>query len=150
MSYQEKNVTIAMLSHILIGGYYCVNISQIFKEGELVSSRVFSLWAVVIIAIIIVNIFASVLIYMLLAMIYAIKNKTTKPERHIADERDELIELKGTRASYITLSIGVFVALIAFGLALPPLAVFSLVVFFAITAQIIGDIFQIYIYRKGF
>jgi hypothetical protein len=150
MSYQEKNATIAMLSHLLIGGYYCVSLAQILKQGEWVSSSVFALWAVVIIAIILVNIFASVLIYIGLAILYAIRNKTDKPERHSADERDALIELKGTKAAYITLSIGVFLALIAFVLAQPPLAVFSLIVFFSIAAQVIGDMFQIYLYRRGF
>lgn len=150
MSYEEKNITVSLVSHLLIVGYYLVNLFQMLQEGGLVSTRLFSLWAIVIIAAILVNIIGSILTNILLTIVHAIKTKTNENERFIADERDKLIELKGVKASYITFSIGVLLAMLTFVFGQPPLVMFSLIIFFSIAAEIIGDISQIYLYRRGF
>jgi len=150
MSYQEKNITVSLMTYILILGFYVVNLFQMLQEGGLVSTRLFNLWAIVIIAAILVNIFASILTNIVLSIVHAIKTKTNESERFIADERDKLIELKGVQASYIAYSIGVLVAMLTFVFGQPPLVMFSLIIFFSITAEIIGDISKIYLYRRGF
>jgi hypothetical protein len=61
-----------------------------------------------------------------------------------------LIGLKGVRASYIAFSLGVLVSMLSFVFGQPPLVMFSLIIFFSIAAEIIGDISQIFLYRKGF
>jgi len=58
--------------------------------------------------------------------------------------------LKGIRSSYITFSVGVLVSVLAFAFGQPPLVMVSLIIFFAIAAEIIGDISHIYLYRRGF
>jgi hypothetical protein len=131
-------------------GYYLVNLFQMFQEGGLVSTKLFSLWALVILATIIVNIIASILTNIVLTIVESIKAKTYENPRFIADERDKLIELKGMRSSYIAFSVGVLVSVLAFAFGQPPLVMISLIIFFAIAAEIIGDISQIYLYRRGF
>ena len=150
MSYQEKNITVSLMSYLLIAIYYCVNVLQMLQDGGLVPARLFGLCAVVIIAIIIVNIIASILTNILLTIIYAIQTKSKQTERFVADERDKLIELKGTKITYIAYSIGVLLAMLTFVFGQPPLVMFGLIIFFSIIAQIIGDIAQIYFYRRGF
>ncbi|PKO13650.1 MAG: hypothetical protein CVU39_17625 [Chloroflexi bacterium HGW-Chloroflexi-10] len=150
MSYQEKNITVSLMSHLLIVGYYLINLFQMLQEGGLVSTRLFGLWAIVIISIIIVNIIASILTNIVLSIVHAIKTRTNETERFIADERDKLIELKGGRASYITFSIGVLLSMLTFVFGQPPLIMFSMIIFFSIAAEIIGDVSQIFLYRKGF
>jgi len=150
MSYQEKNITVSLASYLLIVGYYLVNLFQMLRGGELVSARLFGLWATVILATIIVNIIASILTNILLTIVEAIKAQKYEEPRFIADERDKLIELKGIRASYIMFSVGVLVSVLAFTFGQPPLVMVSLIIFFAIAAEIIGDISQIYLYRSGF
>ena len=150
MSYQEKNITVSLASYLLIVGYYLVNLFQMLRGGELVSARLFGLWATVILATIIVNIIASILTNILLTIVEAIKAQKYEEPRFIADERDKVIELKGIRASYIMFSVGVLVSVLAFTFGQPPLVMVSLIIFFAITAEIVGDISQIYLYRSGF
>ena len=150
MSYEEKNITVSLVSHLMIVGYYLVNLFQMLQEGALVANRLFSLWATVILATIIVNIVASILTNILLSIVEAIKAKTYEEPRFIADERDKLIELKGIRSSYITFSVGVLISVLVFAFGQPPLVMVSLIIFFAIAAEIIGDISQIYLYRRGF
>jgi hypothetical protein len=150
MSYQEKNITVSLVSYLLIVAYYLVNLFQMLQEGELVSTRLFSLWAIVILATIIVNIIASILTNIVLTIVEAIKAQKYDEPRFIADERDQLIGLKGMRSSYITFSVGVLVSVLAFAFGQPPLVMVSLIIFFAIAADIIGDISLIYLYRRGF
>jgi hypothetical protein len=150
MSYQEKNITVSLVSYLLIMGYYLVKLFQMFQEGGLVSTKLFSLWALVILATIIVNIIASILTNIVLTIVEAIKAQKYDEPRFIADERDQLIGLKGIRSSYITFSVGVLVSVLAFAFGQPPLVMVSMIIFFAIAAEIIGDISQIYLYRRGF
>ncbi len=149
MSYQEKNITVELTSYVLILGFYLVSWLQMYQTEGLIPAKIFSLWIIVIVVTILVNIVASILTNIVLTIVQAIKTKTKPDERFIADERDKMIGLKGMRNSYITFSVGVFLSMLTFVLGQPPLVMFSLIVFSAILAEIIGDFSQLYFYRRG-
>jgi len=123
---------------------------QMIKGGELVASRLFILWAVVIVATILVNILGNILASIVLAIVHAIRTQSEQTERYVEDERDRLIDLKGTKIAYIAFSIGVFIAMLAFILGQSGLVMFALIVFFSSLAEIFGSIYQIVQYRRGF
>jgi drug/metabolite transporter (DMT)-like permease len=150
MSYQEKNITVSLVSHLLIVVYYLVNLFQMQQAGGLVSTKVFSLWAIVIVAAIITTILGSILTNILLSIVHAIKTRSDREEQFIEDERDQLIGLKGSKVSYIAFSIGVLIAMLSFAFGQPPLVMFCLLILSSILGQIIGDLSQLYLYRKGF
>ena len=150
MSYQEKNITVSFVTQLIILGYYLTNLLQMQQEGALVPDRLFRLWAVIIIAAILVNILGSILTNIALSIVHAIRTGGREEERFIEDERDQLISLKGIRASYIVFSIGVLLAMLSFTFGQPPLVMFSLLIFSGLLAEITGDVAQIYLYRKGF
>jgi len=150
MSYQEKNITVSLVSHLLIVVYYLVDLFEMQQAGGLVSTKVFSLWAIVIVAIIVVNIVGNILTHILSNILHAIKTGKEEEERFIEDERDNLIGLKGSKVSYIAFSIGVLIAMLTFAFGQPPLVMFSLLILSSIVAEIIGDLSQLYLYRKGF
>jgi hypothetical protein len=150
MSYQEKNITVSLVSHLLIAGYFLINWFQMYLGEGLISAKVFSLWVTVIVAVIIVNIVASILTNIVLSIVHAIKTRSNETERFITDERDQLFELKGGKGSYITFSIGVFLSMLTFFFGQPPLVMFSLIIFCSITAEIIGDVLKIHFYHRGF
>lgn len=150
MSYQEKNITVSLVSHVLIGVYYLVNLFQMQQASGLVAAKVFSLWAVVIVGVIIVNIVGNILTHILLSIVQAIKTRSEHVEKYIEDERDHLIGLKGDKVSHIAFSIGVLIAMLSFAFGQQPLVMFSLLILSSILAEIIGDISQLHLYRKGF
>jgi hypothetical protein len=150
MSYQEKNITVSLFSHVLILGFYLVKLFEMVQGGGLVANSLFSLWAIVIVSTILVNIFASILTNIILSIVHAIRTRSSEEEQFISDERDNLIGLKGMRISYITFSIGVLIAMLTFVFGHPPLVMFAIIVFFSITAEIIGDAAQVRLYRRGF
>ncbi len=150
MSYQEKSVTVSLMSSLLILGYYLVSIFQMYQGEGLVAARVFRLAGIVIAAGIIVNIAANILTNIVLSIVHAIRTGKPEEERFIEDERDNLIELRGTKFSYIAFSIGVLLSMLTFVFGQPPLVMFSLIILFGNLAQIIGDVVQIALYRRGF
>ena len=148
MSYQEKNITVSLMSTLLIFGFYLINLLQMYQEGSLISTDVFSLWATVIVLAIIVNILSNIITQIVFSIIHVIKTNEVEPS--IADERDKLIELKGTRISYIVFSFGVFLSMLTLVLNKPPLVMFTLLVISGLFAEISADVVRLYLYRRGF
>jgi hypothetical protein len=149
MSYEEKNITVSLVSHLLIAVYYVISWFQMYQAGELVANRLFGLWAIVIVANMAVNIIASILTNILLTILEAIQSRKYEEPQFIADERDELIGLKGTRLSYIVYSIGVLISILIFAFGHPPLMMVSLIIFSGVLGQIAGDLLRIRLYRRG-
>jgi uncharacterized membrane protein len=149
MSYQEKNITVSLMSTILILGFYLLKMFQMYQTDSLNSTEVFSLWVTIIVVTIIVNIVALILTHIVFSVMHAIKTKTDKEEPSIEDERDKLIGLKGTRVSYIVLSIGVLLSMLTMVFNKPALVMFSLLIFFSLLAEIVGDISRLFYYRRG-
>jgi len=149
MSYQEKNVTVSLIAHLIIVGYYLFHVFQMLQDGGLVAGKVFSLWAVVVGTAILVVIFGNIFANIILSILHAVRTGGKETERFIEDERDKLIELKGSKVAYVTFSIGVLIAMLTFAFGQPPLLMFSLIIFFSIISEIAGDIAQMFLYRKG-
>ena len=150
MSYQEKNITVSLANFSLILGFYLIRVFQMIQSGSFNSTNVFRLWGIVIVLAILVTIFATILTHILSAIVQAIRTKQEPELEDIEDERDKLIDLRGTKITYFVSSIGVFLSMLTFALGQPPLVMFTLLIFFGVVAQILGDISRLYLYRRGF
>jgi hypothetical protein len=118
--------------------------------GSFDSTNVFRLWGIVIALAVVVTIFATILTHIVSAIIHAIKTGEEKSNiEDIEDERDQLIDLRGTKVTYFVTSIGGFLSMLTFVLGQPPLVMFTLLIFFGVVAQIIGDGLRLYLYRRG-
>jgi hypothetical protein len=120
------------------------------QSGSFNSTNVFRLWGIVIALVVVVTILATILTHIVSAVIQAIKTKEEPDIENIQDERDKLIDLRGTKVTYFVSSIGGFLAMLTFVLGQPPLVMFTLLIFFGVVAQIFGDISRLYLYRRGF
>lgn len=150
MSYEEKNLTVSLSSYILILLFFGVKWIQAYQQSGLQPAVIYALWATIIVATILVNIFGNILTHIVFSIIHAVKTRSDVPERMVSDERDKLIDLKGSKVSYITFSIGVFCAMLTFMFGQPPLIMFSVIILFSLIAEIAGDSFQLALYRRGF
>jgi hypothetical protein len=149
MSSRENSIAVSLVSTLLVLVYYLVNWVQMYQDGGLNSEEVFRLWAIVIIATIVLNIAGNIITNIMINIVHAIKTQKDEEVRLIEDERDKLIELKGVKVSYIAFSIGVFLSMLTFALGQPPLVMFSLIIFFTLMAEILGDLSQFYFYHRG-
>ena len=151
MSFQEKNITVTLVNFTLILGFFLIRVLQMIQNENFNSTNVFRLWGIVIVLAIVVTIFATILTHIVSVIIRAIKTGEEDPKiEDLEDERDQLIDLRGTKVTYFVSSIGVFLAMLTFALGQPPLVMFTLLIFFGVVAQIIGDISRLVLYRRGF
>lgn len=151
MSFKEKNITVSLATSTLILGYFIIRVFQLARDESFTSTNVFRLWGIIIGLMIITTILGTILTHIVSAIIEAIKTGEEDPKiEDFEDERDQLIELRGTRITYIVFSLGVFVSMLAFVFGQPPLVMFSLLIFSGSMAQVIGDISRLVLYRRGF
>ena len=151
MSFQQKNITVSLANFTLILAYYLIRVFQMTQGGSFTSTNVFRLWGIVIALAVIVTIVGTILTHIISAIIESIKTGEEDPKiEDFEDERDKLIDLRGTQATYTASSVGVLIAMLTFVFGQPPLVMFSLLIFFGLLAQVIGDISRLALYRRGF
>ena len=149
MSIRKIAISVSLVSTLLILGYYLVRLIPMFRQGDLISAEVFRLAAIVIIAMVVLNIAGNILTNIVINIVHAIQTQSEKEVRLIEDERDKLIGLKGTQVTYVAFSLGVLAAMLTFVIGQPPLVMFCLVIFCSLLAEIIGDLAQFYFYSRG-
>jgi hypothetical protein len=151
MSFQEKYFTASLVTFVLILGFYLIRLFQIIQGGNFNSASVIRLWGFVIAFAVVGTILVTIFTHILSVITNAIKTSEEDPKiEDIQDERDQLINLRGTKVTYSVSSIGVFTTMLTFAFVQPPLVMFSLLIFFGIFAQIVGDISSLVLYRRGF
>ena len=149
MSFQERNTTASLGVFTLILGFYLVRVFQLAQSGSFNLTNMVRLWGTVIVLGIVVTIIGTILTHIGSGIIQAIKTREEPVIEDIEDERDRLIDLRGTKIAYYVSSIGVFLSMLAFAFGQPSLVMFSLLIFSGLAAQIIGDIARLILYRKG-
>lgn len=151
MSYQEKNITVSLVCYTLVLGFFLTRLSQMRQNGDLNSVDVFSLWAAVIVLSIIIIIVGVIFMHAGSAIIEVIKTGEEDPKIDDSeDERDKLIDLRGTKVAYLVFSGGVFLAMLTFAFGQPPLVMFTLLILSGLVAQALSDISRLVLYRRGF
>ena len=151
MTYQQKNIVASLVSFSLILGFYLLRVFQLVQNETFTSANVFRVWGVVVALAVFATIAAMILTHTVSAIVQAIRTGDKDPEvEDLEDERDQLIDLKGTKVAYSVSSLGALLAMLTFVLEQPPLVMFSLLVFFGLLAQIIGDIARLRLYQRGF
>jgi hypothetical protein len=151
MTFQQKNITVSLVNFTLILVYFSFRVMQMLQSNNFTSEGVFRLWAIIIVLAIVVTILGTILTHIVSTIIEAIRTGNENPKvEDIQDERDQLIDLKGTKVTYTVSSIGVFFAMLAFFFEQPPLVMFTLLILSGVVAQIVGDISRLMLYRRGF
>jgi hypothetical protein len=149
MTFQQRNITASFVSFTLILGFYLVRIFQMTQSGGFNLTNMVRLWVTVIILGIVVTIIGTILTHIGSGIVQAIITGEEPVIEDIQDERDRLIDLRGTRVAYLVSSIGVFLSMLTFAVGQPSLVMFSLLILFGLVAQITGDISRLVLYGRG-
>jgi len=151
MSFQQKNIAVSLVNFILILGFFLFRVIQMLQSDSFTSANIFRLWGITIGFAIVVTIIGTILTHIVSAIIEAIRTGNEDPKiEDFEDERDQLIDLKGTKVTYAVFSIGVFLSMLTFVFDQPPLVMFTLLISSGLVAQIVGDISRLVLYRRGF
>lgn len=150
MSMQQRNTVVSLVSFLLVLGYFCLRVFQMVQTTTFTAPNVFQLWGIVIAAAITITILGTIGATILSAIFYAVRTREEPPKQeYLEDERDKLITLKGTRVAYIVSSLSVLIAMLTFVLDQPPLVMFTLLIGSGLVAQIVGDVYRLFRYRRG-
>ncbi|MGJ3238359.1 MAG: hypothetical protein ACFE0Q_06605 [Anaerolineae bacterium] len=150
MSYKEKNIVVTLVNFSLILTFYVISILRMIQRETFIAENVFRVFGWVVFFAVIVTIIALILAQFGVTIFEAIRTGDKDPEiEYFEDERDKLIDLKGTQATYTVSSVGSFIAMLTFVFGQPPLVMFTLLIFFGVLAQIVGDITRLMFYREG-
>lgn len=151
MSFKEKTIIVTLINFTLILVFFVRRVMEMVQTETFTSENVFWLWGWVVGLAIVVSIIGIVVTLVVPAIIQAIQTGEENIDiDDMEDERDQLIDLRGTKATYSVSSFGGLVAMLTFVLGQPPLVMFTALIFFGVLAQIIGDISRLYLYRRGF
>lgn len=150
VSFKQKNVVVTLVNFSLILSFYVLRLIQLAQNGNFVAEKVFWLWGIVVALAIFASIAGMILTHILSALFEAVRTGNDDPEiEDLEDERDELIDLKGTSATYTLYSLGVFASMLTFVIGQPALLMFALLIIFGLLAQIVGDVRRLRLYRRG-
>jgi len=151
MSFKEKNTVVTLVNFSLILVFYVISVAQMLENNSFTPPNMFQLFGMVIFFSVIVSIIAIVLTHVVPAILRNRRTGKNEPLMdEFEDERDNIIDLRGTRATYSVSSLGSFIAMLTFVAGEAPLVMFTLLIFFGVLAQIIGDVTRLLLYRKGF
>jgi hypothetical protein len=151
MSFQEKNISVNFGSFTFILLFYLLRLLQLTRNGNFDSTHLFRLWGTIILLAIFFTIAATILTHILSAIVEVVRTGNKEPEiEKMADERDQIIDLRGTKITHAVASLGTFLAMLSFVFGQPALVMFALLIGAGIIAQLVGDLFRLRLYRQGF
>ena len=133
-SFREKSLWLMLTSLVAVFGLYFT--STLPADGANVGPRQMSLFIVAVVALVLVQVVGHAAI--------AIADRRTE-----SDERDALIDLKGTRNASYVLAIGVFASLCAALLTEGNFVFMHVLLAFWVLAEVVGIGSQLFMHRRG-
>ncbi|WP_289140281.1 hypothetical protein [uncultured Brevibacillus sp.] len=147
MSYQEKKISVSIISSILIFTLYTLYAINNAEEGSITSASDFSFWGSFILVLLPVSIVVKVIIH--IGFVIFNKIATNEDEPSFEDELDKIIELKADRISLYVFFLGFIFSMVPLVTDLPTYLTFLVLILFGFLSDLLGRIAQLYFYRKG-
>jgi len=148
MSYQERKISVNMISSLLIFGGYSIYILEKYREaGESVAHDL-KFWATAFLIFIPVSIVAQILIQIIFTIINKITTNEEQPS--FLDERDKLIELKSINISHWVFTLGFLLAMVSVVLGMSASVMFMILAASGLVSSTAHDVTSLILYRRGF
>lgn len=147
MSYQEKTSIISIISSLLVFVGLGIYAFQVYNSGNMGSENILSTWGFIFIVLTILSIVSHIILHIIVSTVTAVKTKSK--DSFVTDERDKLIELKGTRNKHYVFITGFAISMGMFAMKISPEFIFPALFFFGFLAALVGDISKLYFYRRG-
>jgi hypothetical protein len=148
MSYHEKRAIVNVLTSVLVMAIYSVYlyVRYLAGGGEFANDPVF--WAKAFLVFIPISIVANIIVAIIFTIHYRLTAHEEEPS--ITDERDKLIELKGSRNALFVFSIGVVLSMVTLALGMPLYAMFITIIYSGLLSSVVDEMTQFVLYRRGF
>ena len=147
MSSQERRAVVSLLTTLLLAAFFLVYVLPRYPAGNPYSAEVFHFWGVAVVIFIPVSIIANIAISIVFSIVYSMA--TREKASSFADERDKFIELRALRTALYVFTCGFFLAMGSLAIGMPPSVMFLILMGSGYGSGMVGNITQLYLYRKG-
>jgi len=147
MSSQERQAVVSLLTTLLLAAFFLVYVLPRYPAGNPYSAEVFHFWGVAVVIFIPVSIVANIAISIVFSIVYSMA--TREKASSFADERDKFIELRALRTALHVFTCGFFLAMGSLAIGMPPSVMFLILMGSGYGSGMVGNITQLYLYRKG-
>src|SRR5215813_8089230 len=148
MSYHERRALVSLINTILISAIYFVYVLLRFPQGNPYSVEVFHFWGSSIFILVPLSIIGAIILQIVFSIVNTMA--THEKESTLADERDRSIQLRALRNTLFVFVFGFSLAMGSLVIDMPPSIMFITIFFSGFVSGIVGDISQLYFYRRGF
>ncbi|MFZ6028909.1 MAG: hypothetical protein ACOYYS_14430 [Chloroflexota bacterium] len=148
MSYHEKRAIVNVFSSVSITAIYSVYLyfRYLAGNGAFINDPAF--WAKAFLVFIPISVVANIIITIIFTIHYHITTHDEAPS--ITDERDKIIELKGSRNALFIFAIGVVLAMVTLTLEMPIYVMFITIIYAGLLSSVVDELTQFVLYRRGF
>ncbi len=148
MSYHEKRAIVNMFTSVLVTVSYSVYLYVRYLAGGGEFANAPRFWANAFLIFIPISIVANILVTIAFTIHYRLTAHEEEPA--ITDERDKLIELKGSRIALYIFSIGVVLAMVTLAVGMPISVMFITIIYSGLLSSLVDELTQFILYRRGF
>ena len=148
MSYRERRTVVSLISTILFATFYFVYVFRNYPGGNPYSAEVFHFWGVSMFILTPLSIAVQIAISIAFSIAYT--TATRDKESRLSDARDRLIELRGIRNTVYVFAFGFLLAMGSLVINESPSVMFLIIFASGFVAGMVGDISQLFLYRRGF
>lgn len=148
LSFQEKSLIVSAIGSLLIYVIYGWLVLQRYQAGNYDEAGTLEFWGRAILLLIVIQVVFEVIMTIALVIVNAIVTREEE-DPSFADERDKLIDLKGTAYQFAVFGTGFFLAMGAMALGQPPVVMFVVFMTAIMAAGVIGSAAKLYLYRRG-
>ena len=148
MSSQERQAVVSLLTTLLLAAFFLVYVLPRYPAGNPYGASVFHFWGVAVVIFIPVSIVANIAISIVFSIVSTMA--TQEKASSFSDERDKFIELRALRIALYVFTCGFFLAMGLLALGMPPSVMFIVLMCSGYGSGMVGNLSQLYLYRKGF
>lgn len=147
MSFQEKKIIVSLCTTILIFTIYIISVFQKYQDWSPDTVETFKFWAAAILILIPIAVVAKIIIHIIFIIINRIATREKEP--NFTDELDKIIELKSLRNSHFVFVLGFLLAMGSLVMDMSVSVMFIILFFSGFMSEVVGNITQLYMYRRG-
>jgi hypothetical protein len=118
-----------------------------YPAGNPFAPAVFHFWGLAFAVLVPVSIVANIAVSIAFSIVYAMA--TRQKASSFADERDKVIELRSLRIALYVFTAGFALAMGSLAIGMPPSVMFIILMGSGYGSGLVGNISQLYLYRKG-
>jgi hypothetical protein len=148
MSAHERRALVSLLATLLLAVFFLGYVLPRYPAGNPYSPEVFHFWGLAVVILVPVSIAANIAVSIVFSIVYSMA--TQEKASSFADERDKFIELRALRIALYVFTCGFFLAMGSLALGMPPSVMFIVLMVSGYGSGMVGDLSQLYLYRKGF